>query len=245
MSSSLGQAGFDVGGLGTILGVWAHPDDEAFLSAGVMAAARAADQRVVVLTATRGELGTPDPESWPLDRLGAHREVELGRSLAELGVFEHFVLGHPDGGCRAVALEQGAAEVAEVIERVEPDTILTFGRDGFTGHPDHQSVSAWVDAAAASTRSRARVLQATSSEEFLRQFEDVHRDLDVFFAGQPSVTEPTDMALDLELRGHLLDRKVAALEAQHSQTAGLVAQLGEQRFRQWIARECFVAARGV
>jgi hypothetical protein len=30
----------DAARLGTVLGIWAHPDDEAFLSAGLMAAAR-------------------------------------------------------------------------------------------------------------------------------------------------------------------------------------------------------------
>ena len=40
--------------VGTLLGVWAHPDDEIYLSAGLMAATRAAGHRVVVATATRG-----------------------------------------------------------------------------------------------------------------------------------------------------------------------------------------------
>ena len=49
---------------GTLLGVWAHPDDEAYLSGGLMAAATGAGRRVVVVTATYGELGTSDPERW-------------------------------------------------------------------------------------------------------------------------------------------------------------------------------------
>ena len=47
----------DVRSLGTILGVWAHPDDEAYLSAALMALAVQNGQRVVCVTATRGELG--------------------------------------------------------------------------------------------------------------------------------------------------------------------------------------------
>src|ERR671922_141060 len=38
--------------LGTILGVWAHPDDEAYLSAGLMARAVRNGSRVVCVTAT-------------------------------------------------------------------------------------------------------------------------------------------------------------------------------------------------
>ena len=45
-------------GIGSLLGVWAHPDDEAYLSSGLMRAVRRAGGQVVVLTATRGEHGT-------------------------------------------------------------------------------------------------------------------------------------------------------------------------------------------
>ena len=87
---------------GTLLGVWAHPDDEAYLSAGLMAAARRHGHRVVVVTATAGEHGTAHPDVWPPARLAAHRRDELAASLAALGVVEHLVLGHADGGCHLV-----------------------------------------------------------------------------------------------------------------------------------------------
>src|SRR4051812_12271242 len=89
----------DVGALGTVLGIWAHPDDETFLSAGLMAAARDAGQRVVCATATLSELGTSDPVSWPPRRLAAVRAMEVRASLAALDVQEHHVLGYADGSC--------------------------------------------------------------------------------------------------------------------------------------------------
>jgi LmbE family N-acetylglucosaminyl deacetylase len=56
----------EVSGLGTILGIWAHPDDEAYLSGGLMALATDAGSRVVCATATRGELGPRNVRpSWP------------------------------------------------------------------------------------------------------------------------------------------------------------------------------------
>jgi LmbE family N-acetylglucosaminyl deacetylase len=66
----------DIRELGTILSVWAHPDDEAYLCGGIMAMATAAGSRVVCVTATRGELGVTDAERWPPDRLPAIREAE-------------------------------------------------------------------------------------------------------------------------------------------------------------------------
>ena len=51
----------DAVALGVVLGIWAHPDDEAYLSAGLMALARRAGNRVVCVTMTPGEHGTDDP----------------------------------------------------------------------------------------------------------------------------------------------------------------------------------------
>ena len=44
-----------------LLAIWAHPDDEAYLSAGLMARMTDAGHEVTVVTATRGEKGTGDP----------------------------------------------------------------------------------------------------------------------------------------------------------------------------------------
>ena len=43
--------------LGTVLGVWAHPDDETYLTAGLMAQTVRRGDRVICVTATRGEEG--------------------------------------------------------------------------------------------------------------------------------------------------------------------------------------------
>ena len=61
----------DIRELGTILSVWAHPDDEAYLCGGIMAMATAAGSRVVCVTATRGELGVTDALRWPPEQLPA------------------------------------------------------------------------------------------------------------------------------------------------------------------------------
>ena len=46
--------------LGNILGVWAHPDDEAYLTAGIMARAVRNGSRVVCVTATGSQDLQPD-----------------------------------------------------------------------------------------------------------------------------------------------------------------------------------------
>ena len=73
----------DVPDLGTVLGVWAHPDDEAYLSAGLMLHAREAHERVVVVTATDGEQGTPSPTTAsrrrPVRACGWRRATAISR----------------------------------------------------------------------------------------------------------------------------------------------------------------------
>ena len=132
-----------IGDLGTILSIWAHPDDETYLSGAVMAAAAANGQRVVLVHATRGEQGTDDPQLAGA-RLGALRTVEMARARAALGVSEQWFFDFPDGGCADVPLDDALRKLMPIVASVQPDTILTFGPDGITGHPDHCTVSDWA-----------------------------------------------------------------------------------------------------
>jgi LmbE family N-acetylglucosaminyl deacetylase len=223
----------------TVLAVWAHPDDEAYLCAGFLAAARAAGNRVVVATATRGEAGLTDPTAAEV------RAGELRASLSAIGVTEHRWLRASvplhDGALAEVPEEVGVAAVATVVDDVRPDLVLTFGPDGMTGHDDHRAVSAWVTGAVEDTA--AELWYAALTEEWLDQWGGLCADTGVWMTGPP---EPADEpAYAAVLSGELLDAKIAALVAHRSQTAGLIALVGEERYREWWSTETFVAARTV
>ncbi|TQM38115.1 PIG-L deacetylase family protein [Pseudonocardia cypriaca] len=229
--------------LGTILGVWAHPDDEAYLSGGLMALAGDAGSRVVCVTATRGELGTPDPDVWPPQRLAAERTVELARCLEILGVTEHHWLGYRDGECPQVDPSEAVARLCELIEDVRPDTVLTFGPDGITGHPDHQTISAWTTKAFdRAAPPDARLLYAALSEPRMRRWKRLGDELGIYLPGYPVVTPADRLPVDLELDPHTAERKVRALAAQTTQTAGLIAMLGVDRYTAWVGAESFATA---
>ena len=150
--------------LGTILSVWAHRDDEGYCCGGIMAAAVATGQRVVCVTATRGELGSTDESRWPNGpELAAVRTQELAAALAILGVTEHHWLDYPDGGCHEVDESEAVGRLRALIDEVQPDTILTFGPDGGTWHSDHIAVSSWASAAAEGTA--VRVLEEANTPE--------------------------------------------------------------------------------
>ena len=84
----------------TLLGVWAHPDDEAYLSAGLMAEHRRRGDRVVVVTATLGEHGTSDPDAWPPAPAGAGaRRRAPATASPRSAVHELRLLGYDDGDC--------------------------------------------------------------------------------------------------------------------------------------------------
>jgi LmbE family N-acetylglucosaminyl deacetylase len=225
--------------LGTVLGIWAHPDDESYLSAMLMARARAAGQRVVVVTATDGEHGAPDPVRWPPPRLRHLRRRELRRALAALGVLEHHFLGFPDGRCAQVPSDVAISAIAAHVERVQPDTIVTFGPEGMTGHPDHRAVSRWVGAAHRSTGSRARILHATVTPAFHRTWGAVNRRIDLWSADVAPPCTPESEAKVLVGSEIEVDRKLRAIRAHASQTTELERQLGLPTFRRWWATEWF------
>ena len=217
--------------LGTVLGVWAHPDDEAYLSAAVMAEARAAGQRVVVATATFGDAGG-DADV---------RSLELSRSLAAVGVTDHRHLGFTDGHCAAVEPEAGAAAVLRVLRQVQPNTILTFGPEGMTGHPDHIAVSGWVTRAWHATGHRGRLLHATLTESFHERWGALSAENGLWMPGAIPPSVPDDrVALHLSVTGQSADRKFAALRAHASQTDQLRTRVGARTWREWWAAETFV-----
>lgn len=229
--------------LGTILSVWAHPDDETYLSGGIMAAAAANGQRVVCVSATAGERGTDDPIRWPPGRLGRVRRWEARAAMAVLGVDDHRWLGLPDGGLCEVDPSGPIDTITQLIDEVQPDTILTFGPDGATFHPDHCTISAWTTAAWQRVRRRGRLLFAAMSIDHLRRWGPRYEEWGVYMTDERPVGIPADeLAIHHRLDGEALDQKLAALLAMHTQVTGSLALLGPVGFRDQAALECFVEA---
>ena len=68
--------------MGPLLIIFAHPDDETFGAAGLMAAAVERDVPVTVINATRGEAGeSAIPGLDEPERLGVVRERELREAM--------------------------------------------------------------------------------------------------------------------------------------------------------------------
>jgi len=221
----------------TLVGVWAHPDDEAYLSAGLMAEFRRRGDRVVVITATLGEHGTSDPQAWPPHRLGLRRRGELEAALAAVGVEELHLLGLEDGDC---AYRDATSAIADLLTDIDPDLVVTFGPDGMTGHPDHRAVCRWTTDAWASTCPTADLWYATLSPEFHQMWGGLNDQIGLWAdQPEPPSTKPAALARTLQLDDDLLDAKMAALEAHASQTIPLIELVGRPTYRRWWSTEFF------
>jgi LmbE family N-acetylglucosaminyl deacetylase len=163
-------------------------------------------------------------------------------ALAAVGVHDHQWLELPDGGCADVPADEATELVRRAIERVRPDTILTFGPDGMTGHPDHKAVSAWTTAAWRATGGAAQLWYATLSDRFHARWGELNDRVGLWTVGEPPCTPTDELAFAVELHGDVLAAKVRALRAHASQTTALVEAVGLDTYSRWWSEESFRAA---
>ena len=134
----------------SLLAVFAHPDDEAFSSGGTLAHYAKQGVNVTLISSTRGEAGkVTDPILGEVSDVGALRELELQNACKALGINPPIFLDYRDSGrlerlrkddplasINADPLEM-EQKVKDVIEKVQPQVMLTFDPHGGYGHPDH------------------------------------------------------------------------------------------------------------
>ncbi len=232
----------DVKQLGTILFVGAHPDDETFCCGGLLATAVRNGQRVVCVTATRGEQGVQDPERWSGEHMGETREQELEAALKVLGITEHYWLGYRDGECDKAPEDDAAQAIARLIEHCKVQSILTFGPDGLTGHPDHQTMSRWTDAAVHISSRKPRVYHIVQPREpYERYLKHADDELNIFFmTEQPVLAGNDDCAIYFEVPHRSLVQKYRALEVMPSQTTELLKAFPAEKFGKVFGIEALV-----
>ena len=125
----------------TLVAVFAHPDDERIV-APILARYARAGYNVHLVIATDGGKGVAAHAGIPAgDSLIAIRRAETECSVRELGIKPAIMLGHPDGGLASfTVLGKLQSDLERVFSELRPDAVVTFGREGGTGHPDHRLV---------------------------------------------------------------------------------------------------------
>ena len=139
----------------TLMAVHAHPDDESSSTGGVLARYAAAGVRTVVVTCTNGELGDgpggvkPGEEGHDTAGVAATRLAELEEACRILDVTDLELLGYHDSGmadweykdgaevfCN-IAIEESAGRLVTLMEKYQPDVVITYDDQGGYDHPDH------------------------------------------------------------------------------------------------------------
>jgi LmbE family N-acetylglucosaminyl deacetylase len=136
----------------TLVAVHAHPDDEAIATSGTMAKAKAAGHRVVLVVATRGELGASPDDLAPGETLADRRSRETHASAAIIGVDRVEFLGYRDSGMEgdprnsdaeafaAADVHEAAERLAALLREEGADVLLSYDERGNYLHPDHIQV---------------------------------------------------------------------------------------------------------
>ena len=123
-----------------LLVITAHPDDEALIAGGALAARSAAGEPAGVVCLTRGEQGPiSDPALATRETLPDVRLQELRAACAELGADLVRCYRRQDGNLSWSNGSGIADQLARIVARRRPDTVITFGPDGLYYHPDHSA----------------------------------------------------------------------------------------------------------
>lgn len=232
----------DVSDLGTIMGIWAHPDDEVIAMGGIFAQAGINGQKTICITATRGEKGVQDESRWPQSRLAEIRTKEMQEAIDLLGINYHHWLDYPDGGCGQVDTSEAATKIAKFIEHYKPDSIFTFGPDGMTGHDDHRAMSLWASMAAKKAKSKAVIYHCVTTPEAYEALMPVDAAMNMFFnINKPCICISSECDVYLELNKEILTLKIEALKAMPSQLESMILNF-EESIREGFCHEAFVRA---
>jgi len=131
----------------------AHPDDESLGFGGTLAKYAAEGVDVSLVTATRGDGGRyrghrpGDPQHPGAAALATIRETELRAAAAVLGVRQVSLLDYHDTQLDNADPPAVVSSIADLIRRIQPDVVVTFGPDGAYGHPDHIAICQFTTAA--------------------------------------------------------------------------------------------------
>ena len=139
-----------------LLLVFAHPDDESFVAAGLSRRCADAGTHVALVTATRGEAGSRgDPPLCTEEELPALRESELREAAALLGIGDIYLLGYHDQHVAEAPPAIIREQLVEIIRRHRPQIVVTYDPNGGHGHADHVAISRFtMDAVSAAADPR-------------------------------------------------------------------------------------------
>jgi LmbE family N-acetylglucosaminyl deacetylase len=255
--------------LPTLMAVHAHPDDESSSTGGVLAKYSDEGIRTVVVTCTNGEFGdTPDgvkpgEDGHEEQAVAEIRLAELRQACKYLGVTDLELLGYHDSGmpdweykdrpdafCN-VPQSEVVGRIGALIERYQPQVVITYDDQGPYQHPDHLHASRCAQAAVAATGIPDKLYLTAMRRSDWRKLWDALREAGVEVPDPPQIDEQALRQIEEAERRittnidilPVLERKRAALLAHASQIrdswfSKIPPEISEQVF----GRESFTRA---
>ncbi|NED94469.1 GlcNAc-PI de-N-acetylase [Phytoactinopolyspora alkaliphila] len=207
----------------------AHPDDEAIFTGVTMR--RLADEgaRVVLVTATLGDLGETLVPLRPGESLVQRRTAELERAAGLLGVTRLVLLGRRDSGLPGAAdnvhpdalaaadAERVARRVAAVAEEESAEALVHDDASGIYGHPDH--LASHRIGALAARMAGVTSYQTTVDRDHLHETRPHLVHAAARATALPFGIPAADVELMVAATARELDTKRAAIRAHASQIA--------------------------
>lgn len=254
--------------MATLVCFHAHPDDESIATGGTMTLASQSGHTVVLVTATRGEQGEPQPgvlaEGEPL---WERRVVETKLAADILGVHRAEFLGYEDSGmigeptndnpaCFWQAdVEEAAQRLAAILVDVDADVLTIYDSHGGYGHPDHIQVHR-VGRRAAEIAGISRVFQSTMNRDrIMKQMaenanlfeDDVESELEGETVEQmrrrASAADRGEFGSPEALITHAID-VASTIDTKRAAMAAHASQIGPDSFFFKMPYEMFTAAFG-
>lgn len=163
--------------MATLVCFHAHPDDEAIATGGLMTLAKRDGHEVVLVLATRGEQGEPQPgvlndgePLWERRVVETHQAAEIMDldRVEFLGYEDSGMIGEPTNEnplCFWQAdVEEASQRLAAILREVDADVLTIYDSRGGYGHPDHIQVHR-VGKRAAEIAGIDRVFQSTMNRD--------------------------------------------------------------------------------
>jgi len=250
--------------MGTLVSFHAHPDDESIATGGTLARAVDEGHRVVLVFATRGELGEV-AEGFLDDgeELGHRREREVQASAYVLGVHRFEFLGYRDSGMAGepsnddpacfwrADVDEAATRLARILAEEEADALTVYDDHGGYGHPDHIQVHR-VGHRAARIAGTPRVYESTMNRDHIRALLEEAAATGELREEGPDVGEEAEFGSPAALItttvdvAPWLDRKRASMAAHASQIAddSFFLAMPPERFARAFGQEWYIRTVG-
>jgi LmbE family N-acetylglucosaminyl deacetylase len=205
----------------SILLIFAHPDDESFITAGTACRYGDAGVRVALVCATLGGAGKlGEPPIATREELPAVRDRELRDACAILGIDIVGLLGYRDRELAAAPPDAVRDQLVRAIRRERPDIVITFDPNGANVHPDHVAISRFASDAIAAASDPRWFPEAGPAHQVRRVLWTLNA-ATTWGSARPEdiATQPgVDFIIDI---APWRDRKARALRAHRSQHVGI------------------------